>query len=235
VQDSAKLVWSSPATVSSVIGSVGLGAFHSWEVFSGDNKDSQMDVVHRLQFAKKPQVFPIIKSSPTNPDDDGLVLPLDEIHRSQSVKKTQITMSVDVGFLWRDFLKPRPSRSRGCSSPTIIHPPQLSKVSSAQVSNQEDFVDDPHLSVVTLVSPSYLRCSSSEIPANDKDGVSNGEEVKDRSLEFPDAIEEDFLRIIKLVRPKNKGRREVLNLNSSINYDNTSVSSWRGKGKAHVL
>jgi hypothetical protein len=149
VQDSAKLVWSSPATVSSVIGSVAFGAFHSGEVSSGDNKDSRMDVVppldvvHRLQFAKKPQVFPIIKYSPTNPDDGGLVLPLDEILKSQSVKKTQITTSVDVGFLQRDFLKPRSSRSRGCSSPAIPHPQQLSEVSSAQVSNHEGFVDDP--------------------------------------------------------------------------------------------
>jgi hypothetical protein len=88
---------------------------------------------------------------------------------------------------------------------------------------------------VTFVSHSYLRCSSSDIPADDKDGVSNGEEVKDPSLEFPDAIEEDFLQIVKFARPKNKGKREVLNLNSSINYDDASVSSWRGKNNAHVL
>jgi hypothetical protein len=87
-----------------------------------------LDVVHRLQFTKKPQVFPIIKSSPTNPDDDGLVLPLDEIHRSQFVKKTQITTSVDVGFLRRGFLKPRTSRSQGCFSPAIPHSQQLSEV-----------------------------------------------------------------------------------------------------------
>jgi hypothetical protein len=55
------------------------------------------------------------------------------------------------------------------------------------------------------------------------------------SLEFQDAIEEDLLRIVKLARPKNKGRREVLNLNSSINYGDTSVSSRPGKGKTHVL
>jgi hypothetical protein len=55
------------------------------------------------------------------------------------------------------------------------------------------------------------------------------------SLEFQDAIEEDLLRIVKLARPKNKGRREVLNLNSSINYGDASVSSRPGKGKTHVL
>jgi hypothetical protein len=32
-----------------------------------------------------------------------------------------------------------------------------------------------------------------------------------------------------------KGRRELLNLKSSINYGDASASSWRGKSKAHVL
>jgi hypothetical protein len=120
-QDSIKLEWSSPAMVSFVIGSVAFGAFHTGGVSLGDKKDSRMYVVHRPQFVKKPQVFSGIQSSPTSPDDDGLVPPLDEIHRSQSVKKTHTTMSVDVGFLRQGFLKPRPSRSRGCS-PTVPHP-----------------------------------------------------------------------------------------------------------------
>jgi hypothetical protein len=96
-------------------------------------------------------------------------------------------------------------------------------------------VDGPHLPVVMVVSPSYLDCSSSGIPADDKDGVSNGEEVEDPLLEFQDAIKEDLLRIVKLVLPKNKGRKEVLNLNSSINYSDASVSSRQAKSKAHVL
>jgi hypothetical protein len=96
-------------------------------------------------------------------------------------------------------------------------------------------VDGPHLPVVMVVSPSYLDCSSSGIPADDKDGVSNGEEVEDPLLEFQDAIKEDLLRIVKLACPKNKGRRKVLNLNSSINYGNASMSSRRGKGMAHML
>jgi hypothetical protein len=83
----------------------------------GDKKDSRMDmvppldVVHRPQSSKKPQVLLAIQSSSTSPNDEGLAPPLDEIHRSQFVKKTQTTVSVDVGFLWWDFLKPRPFRS----------------------------------------------------------------------------------------------------------------------------
>jgi hypothetical protein len=132
--------------------------------------------------------------------------------------------SVDVGFLRQGFLKPRPSRSRGCSSPPVPHPQQLSEVPSEQVNVQEGFVDNPHLSAVKVASPSYLGCSSSDIPADDNGGVSHGEE--DPSLEFPNAIEEDLLRIVKLGRLKNKSMRELWNLNSSINYGNASVSSW---------
>jgi hypothetical protein len=91
------------------------------------------------------------------------------------------------------------------------------------------------LPIVTVVSPSYLGCSSSSIPADDKDGVLNGKEAEDPSLEFQDAIEEDLLRFVKLAHPKHIGMREVLNLSSSINYSDASVSSWRGKGKAHVM
>jgi hypothetical protein len=104
----------------------------------------------------------------------------------------------------------------------------------AQVNDHEGFEDSPHLPVVTVVSPSYLGCSSSGIPADDKDGVSNGEEVEDPHLEFQDAIEDDLLWIVKLARPNNKGRREMLNRNSSINYSDASVSSRRGIGKAHM-
>jgi hypothetical protein len=55
------------------------------------------------------------------------------------------------------------------------------------------------------------------------------------SGDFTDVIEEDLLRIVKLGRPKIKGRRELLNLNNSINYGDASLSSRRGKGKAHIL
>lgn len=60
----------------------------------GDKKDSRMDavppldVVHRMQSAKKPQVLTVLQSPPTSLDDDGLVPLLDKIHRSQSIKKT---------------------------------------------------------------------------------------------------------------------------------------------------
>jgi hypothetical protein len=101
-----------------------------------------------------------------------------------------------------------------------------------QVSDQEGFVDNPHLSAVKVASPSFLGCSSSNIPIDDNGGVSHGEE--DPSLEFPDAIEEDLLWIVKLGRPKNKAMRVLWNLNSSINYGNASVSSQRRKGKAHI-
>jgi hypothetical protein len=67
------------------------------------------------------------------------------------------------------------------------------------------------------------------------DWVSDGVEDEDPSFSILDAIEEDFHRVKKSVRLKIKGRREVLNLKSSINYDDTNVPSRRRKGKPQVL
>jgi hypothetical protein len=55
-----------------------------------------------------------------------------------------------------------------------------------------------------------------------------------RPLAILEAIEEDFHRGVKAVRPKTKGKREVLNLVSSINYSDASASSRLRKGKAYV-
>lgn len=67
------------------------------------------------------------------------------------------------------------------------------------------------------------------------DWVLDGDEDEDQSLAILDAIEEDFNQEVKAVRPKTNGRRELLNLESSINYGDTSAFSRRGKCKAHVL
>jgi len=50
-----------------------------------------------------------------------------------------------------------------------------------------------------------------------------------------DAIEEDFHRVKKGMCLKIKGRRGVLNLESSINYGDATMPSRRRKGKALVL
>jgi hypothetical protein len=50
--------------------------------------------------------------------------------------------------------------------------------------------------------------------------------VEDKlSLAIMDAFEEDFLRKVKVARLKTKGRREILNLASTINYGDASASS----------
>jgi len=46
----------------------------------------------------------------------------------------------------------------------------------------------------------------------------DSDEDMNLSLAILDAIEEDFHRVVKVARPKTKGRREMLNLVSSINY-----------------
>jgi hypothetical protein len=61
------------------------------------------------------------------------------------------------------------------------------------------------------------------------------DEGLDPSLAILDAIEENFHRGVKAARPKSKGRREVLNLASSINYGDSCASSRRKKGKVHMV
>jgi hypothetical protein len=57
------------------------------------------------------------------------------------------------------------------------------------------------------------------------DWMSDGVEDENLSVAILDAIEEDFHQVKKGVRLKIKGRREVLNLKSSINYGGASVPS----------
>jgi hypothetical protein len=59
-------------------------------------------------------------------------------------------------------------------------------------------------------------------------------ENEDPSLAILDAFEEDFLREVKVARSKSRGRREILNLVSSISYGDASASTRHRKGKAHV-
>jgi len=64
------------------------------------------------------------------------------------------------------------------------------------------------------------------------DWVSDGVEDENTSFVLLDAIDEDFYRVKKGKLLKIKGRREVLNLKSSINYGDASVPSRSRKGKA---
>jgi len=62
------------------------------------------------------------------------------------------------------------------------------------------------------------------------DGVQDEE-----SLAILDALEEDIHRDKMIARQKTKGKRELLNLKSSINYGDANTSSKRGKGKALMM
>jgi hypothetical protein len=61
------------------------------------------------------------------------------------------------------------------------------------------------------------------------------EGFEDTTLVFLTAIEEDHHWEVKGVHSKNRGRRELLNLECSINYDIACSSSRLGKVKAHML
>jgi hypothetical protein len=60
-------------------------------------------------------------------------------------------------------------------------------------------------------------------------------EDEDPSFAIFDSIEEDFHRVKKGTSLKIKGRRKVLNLESSIDYGDASMPSRKRKGKAPVL
>jgi hypothetical protein len=49
-----------------------------------------------------------------------------------------------------------------------------------------------------------------------------------------DAMEEEFQREKMIARQKSKGKRELLNLHSSINYGDEKNHSRRRNGKAHL-
>jgi hypothetical protein len=63
----------------------------------------------------------------------------------------------------------------------------------------------------------------------------DGDEEEDWKLALLNNVKENFLREIKATQPRTKGNRELLNLESSINYGIASVSSRRRKGKTIVM
>jgi hypothetical protein len=53
----------------------------------------------------------------------------------------------------------------------------------------------------------------------------------DEALEIRDAVEEEFQRDKMISRQKSKGKRELLNLHSSINYGDSKLSARNRKGR----
>jgi hypothetical protein len=60
-------------------------------------------------------------------------------------------------------------------------------------------------------------------------------DFEEEALAIRDAMEEEFLREKMIARQKSKGKRELLNLQSSVNYGGASDSSRRRKGKGLKL
>jgi hypothetical protein len=60
-------------------------------------------------------------------------------------------------------------------------------------------------------------------------------DFEEEALAIRDAMEEEFLREKMIARQKSKGKRELLNLQSSVNYGGTSDSSRCRKGKGLKL
>jgi len=68
-------------------------------------------------------------------------------------------------------------------------------------------------------------------PGMPLDWVLDGVEDEDPSFAILDANEEDFHQVKKVARLKTKGKREVLNLKSSIKYDDANVPLGEGKAR----
>jgi hypothetical protein len=73
-----------------------------------------------------------------------------------------------------------------------------------------------------------------ELSPNPLDWVLDCNKKEDPYSAMLDDVEEDFLRVMDVTRPRAKGKRELLNLESSINYGIASASSRRRKGKIIV-
>jgi hypothetical protein len=69
------------------------------------------------------------------------------------------------------------------------------------------------------------------------DWAADGEEDEVPLLAIldPSVSKEKFHQETMVAHQKTKGRGEVLNLKSSINYDNDCATSQRRKGKAHMM
>ena len=74
-----------------------------------------------------------------------------------------------------------------------------------------------------------------ELAPNPSDRVWDGDEEEDWKLALLNEVKENFLREMKVMQPRSKGKRELLNLESSINYGIASRPSRRRKGKTIVL
>jgi hypothetical protein len=66
------------------------------------------------------------------------------------------------------------------------------------------------------------------------DWLTDSEEDENTFLGLLEAFEEDY-HWVKVAHPKSKGKRDLLNLKSSINYVDAISSSLRGKGKGHIM
>jgi hypothetical protein len=73
-----------------------------------------------------------------------------------------------------------------------------------------------------------------ELSPDPFDWVFDCDKEEDPYLVMLDDFKEDFLWIMDVARPRAKGKRELLNLESSVNYGIASTSSRRRKAKIIV-
>ena len=99
--------------------------------------------------------------------------------------------------------------------------------------------DELHMEILKDMEEDYRRANKvvrdGELSPNPPDWMLHGDKEEDRKLALLNEVKKNFLRDTKDVQPRTKGKRELLNLESSINYSIASRPTRRRKGKTIVL
>jgi hypothetical protein len=158
------------------------------------------------------------------PDSSGVAASLNVVKQSDLAR----------GILRRGFLNPSMS-----VQPLLL--PKVSNASSSSLVAKEVGVEGIPIVVCDHgdeiwngedgESPFPLGILHLDMPL---DWAMDGVHGEVPSLAILDAIEEEFHRKKMIAHQKTKGRRELLNLKSSINYGDASTPSRHWKGKAHM-
>jgi hypothetical protein len=95
--------------------------------------------------------------------------------------------------------------------------------------------DEPHMVILKDMEEDYRWANkvahNGELSPNPPDRVLHGDE-EDRKLALLNEVKKNCLRDTKVVQPRTKGKRELLNLESSINY---SIASGPTRRRARLL
>jgi hypothetical protein len=99
--------------------------------------------------------------------------------------------------------------------------------------------DEPHMVILQDMEENYHRANKvahdGELSPDPLVRVWDGNEEEDQKLALLNKVKENFLWEIRVVQPRTKGKRELLNLESSINYGIASGPFSEKEGQDHCV